>query len=96
MTARYNDFFQEYEYGSWVKVEDHQAEIAQLQARVAELEAALAAEREACASICDEMAEHWSAYKDSALLNGDVELSNTASGEPRAAAALASLIRGRA
>lgn len=69
---------------------------SQLQARVAKLEAALAAEREACASICDEMAEHWSAYKDSALLNGDVELSNTASGEPRAAAALASLIRGRA
>lgn len=69
---------------------------SQLQARVAELEAALAAEREACAAICDEMAEHWSAYKDSALLNGDVELSNTASGEPRAAAALASLIRGRA
>lgn len=51
------------------------------------------AERERCAAICDEMGEHWSAYKDTALLNGDAELSNAASGEPRAAEALARLIR---
>jgi len=50
-------------------------------------------ERERCARICDEMGEHWSAYKDTALLNGDVDLSNAASGEPRAAEALARLIR---
>lgn len=51
-------------------------------------------ERERCARICDEMGEHWSAYKDTALLNGDYALSNAASGEPRAAEALARLIRG--
>lgn len=50
-------------------------------------------ERERAARICDEMGEHWSAYKDTALLNGDVALSNAASGEPRAAEALARLIR---
>jgi hypothetical protein len=52
-------------------------------------------EREACAKVCDEMREHWSDYKDTALLNGDVELSNAASGEPRAAEFLAQAIRAR-
>ena len=47
--------------------------------------ALLAAERQAVADICDELEEHWSEYKDAALLNGDVALSNAASGEPRAA-----------
>lgn len=54
-----------------------------------------AAERDACAKVCEEMAQHWSDYKDTALLNGDVQLSNAASGEPRAANALAELIRAR-
>lgn len=48
---------------------------------------------ERAALICDEMKEHWSTYKDAALLNGDMALSNAASGEPRAAEALANLIR---
>ena len=78
----------------WNRRADHQT-VTQMQARVAELEGALASEREACAVVCDEMAEHWAAYKDSALLNGDVDLSNAASGEPRAARAIAALIRGR-
>lgn len=56
---------------------------------------AMELEREACAKMCDEMAEHYADYKDTALLNGDIELSNAASGEPRAAVALASLIRER-
>lgn len=60
------------------------------------VEAAVAAEREACAVICDEMQAHYSAYKDTALLNGDVELSNAASGEPRAAEFIAQAIRARA
>lgn len=55
----------------------------------------VAAEREACALVCDEMQEHWSAIKDTALLNGDVDLSNASSGEPRAAESLAALIRAR-
>lgn len=54
-----------------------------------------AKEREACAQVCDEMQEHWSAIKDTALLNGDVALSNALSGEPRAAEALAAIIRAR-
>lgn len=45
------------------------------------------------ASICDEMTAHWASYKDTALLNGDVELSNAASGEPRAGEFLATAIR---
>lgn len=57
--------------------------------------AAVLAERESCAKVCEEMAQHWSDYKDTALLNGDVPLSNAASGEPRAANALAELIRAR-
>ena len=57
--------------------------------------AAVAAERESCAQVCEEMAQHWADYKDTALLNGDVQLSNAASGEPRAANALAELIRSR-
>ena len=52
-------------------------------------------EREACATICDEMREFYSAYKDTALLNGDIDLSNAASGEPRACEYLASAIRAR-
>jgi hypothetical protein len=52
-------------------------------------------EREACAKVCDELGEHWGDYKDTAILNGDVALSNAASGEPRAAARLAAAIRAR-
>ena len=55
----------------------------------------LAAEREACAAICDELESFWSAEKDAALLNGDVALSNATSGEPRAARAIADAIRAR-
>ena len=54
-----------------------------------------AAERDACAAICDELESFWSAEKDVALLNGDVALSNATSGEPRAARALAAAIRAR-
>jgi hypothetical protein len=50
-------------------------------------------ERDRCLAICAEMEQHWSDYKDTALLNGDVDLSNAASGEPRAARAIADLIR---
>lgn len=56
---------------------------------------AMELEREACAKVCEEMAEHYADYKDTALLNGDIELSNAASGEPRAAITLARLIRER-
>lgn len=52
-------------------------------------------EREACLTICAELHEHYSGYKDTALLNGDVELSNAASGEPRACEAIAAAIRAR-
>ena len=52
-------------------------------------------EREACATICDELESFWSAEKDVALLNGDVALSNASSGEPRAARAIAQAIRAR-
>ena len=58
-------------------------------------EAGRTAEREECAKLCDEMRDHWSDYKDTALLNGDVALSNAASGEPRAAEFLAKAIRAR-
>ena len=58
-------------------------------------EEAVRLEREACAVICDELQEHFAAYKDTALLNGDVELSNAASGEPRACEAIAAAIRAR-
>ena len=58
-------------------------------------DAAVKFEREACAKVCEEMGGHWSAYKDTALLNGDVALSIAASGEPRAAESLAMLIRAR-
>jgi hypothetical protein len=60
------------------------------------IERVRADEREACAMICDELEQHWSDYKDTALLNGDVELSNAASGEPRAARSIAAAIRNRA
>ena len=52
-----------------------------------------AAEHEACAKLCDEMQEHYASLKDAALLNGDVELSNASSGEPRACEYLAGAIR---
>lgn len=54
-----------------------------------------AAEREACAKVCEEMHDHYSALKDTALLNGDVDLSNASSGEPRACEFLATAIRQR-
>lgn len=69
---------------------------AQLERFAALVEAKAAAkEREACAQVCDEMHTHYSDYKDTALLNGDVELSNAASGEPRACEAIAKIIRAR-
>lgn len=52
-------------------------------------------EREACAKVCEEMHDHYSALKDTALLNGDVDLSNASSGEPRACEFLATAIRKR-
>lgn len=58
-------------------------------------QAAIKHEREACATICEELHEHYSGYKDTALLNGDVELSNAASGEPRACETIAAAIRAR-
>lgn len=54
-----------------------------------------AAEREACAKVCEEMHDHYSALKDTALLNGNVDLSNASSGEPRACEFLAAAIRQR-
>ena len=50
---------------------------------------------EMCAVVPDELGEHYSAIKDTALLNGDVELSNASSGEPRACIAIADAIRAR-
>lgn len=58
-------------------------------------EKAAAEEREACAQVCDEMHEHYTGFKDTALLNGDVALSNAASGEPRACEFLSAAIRAR-
>lgn len=49
--------------------------------------------RDACVRICDEMQEYWAAEKDTALLNGNVQLSNAMSGESRAAESLARLMR---
>lgn len=51
------------------------------------------ATREECAKVCDELEEHYSGYKDTALLNGDIELSNASSGEPRACRFLAEHFR---
>lgn len=48
---------------------------------------------EKCAQVCDEMLVHYTDYKDTALLNGDIDLSNAASGEPRACEFLAEAIR---
>lgn len=53
------------------------------------------AERESIAKMCDEMQTYWADYASTALLNGDVELSIAASGEPRAAESLARMIRER-
>ena len=58
-------------------------------------QALLAVERQAVADICDELEQHWSEYKDAALLNGDVGLSNAASGEPRAARAIKAAVLAR-
>lgn len=41
--------------------------------------------RERVGTLCDELEQHWSDYKDTAIINGNVALSNAASGEPRAA-----------
>lgn len=48
---------------------------------------------EEAAKVCDELEENWSAYKDTALLNGDMGLSIAASGEPRAARFIAGHLR---
>lgn len=56
---------------------------------------AAAEENEACALICDEMQLHYRAYADTALLNGNVELSIASSGEPRACEFIANTIRAR-
>ena len=50
-------------------------------------------ERERAANICEELFQHYSAVKDTALLNGDIALSNAASGEPRACLVIATAIR---
>lgn len=52
-------------------------------------------EREALKSICEELEQHYSDYAVTALLNGDVDLSNAASGEPRACRAILDAIRSR-
>lgn len=52
-------------------------------------------EREALKSICEELEQHYSDYAATALLNGDVDLSNAASGEPRACRAMIDAIRAR-
>ena len=54
-----------------------------------------AAVAEECAVLCDELREHYAGLKDVALLNGDIELSNASSGEPRACEAVAAAIRGK-
>lgn len=48
---------------------------------------------EECANVCDEMHEHYTGLKDTALLNRDVDLSNAMSGEPRACEFIAQQIR---
>ena len=45
------------------------------------------------AKLCDEMEEHYSAIKDSALLNHDMQLSLATSGEPRACRFIAERVR---
>lgn len=52
-------------------------------------------EREALKSICEELEQHYSDYAVTALLNGDVDLSNAASGEPRACRTIIDAIRAR-
>lgn len=62
----------------------------------AEVRDAAAARRAAfsqAAQICEEMGEHWGGYRDTALLNGNIELSMAASGEVRAADFLAEQFR---
>jgi hypothetical protein len=44
--------------------------------------------------LCEEMETHYHDYAATALLNGDVELSNAASGEPRACRFIAERVRG--
>lgn len=60
----------------------------------AALKAAVAAERERCATICDELESIWTALRDTALLNGDIALSNAHAGEPRAARLIKAQILG--
>ena len=79
-----------------VPMSDYLAELLESDNRSA-LEAAKAqARRDAlmeAATVCDELESHYSAYKDTAMLNGDVGLSNAASGEPRAARFIAAELR---
>lgn len=81
---------------AWHMIERHADDWNEIGAMMdAWLRANVLVEREACATVCDDLEQHWSDYKDTALLNGDVDLSNAASGEPRAARAIAAAIRAR-
>lgn len=79
--------------GVWIPMGSEREKCVDTLQRFAGLVAA--AEREACAAICDELESFWATEKDVALLNGDVALSNATSGEPRAARAIAQAIRAR-
>ena len=72
-------------------------EIEAMQARIKELESERVQIRndaiEECATVCDEMEEHYAAYASTALINGDVQLANAASGEPRACRFIAEKLR---
>ena len=50
---------------------------------------------EEAAILCEEMHQHYMGLKDTALLNGSIDLSNAMSGEPRACEFLAAQIRER-
>lgn len=60
-----------------------------------QLQQAVARAIEECAVICEELETHYTDYASTALLNGDVALSNAASGEPRACRAIAAAIRAK-
>lgn len=79
--------------GVWIPLRIDREKCVDALQRFADLVAA--AEREACAAICDELESFWATEKDVALLNGDVALSNAISGEPRSARAIAQAIRAR-
>lgn len=49
--------------------------------------------RNECVTLCDELEQHYADYANTALLNGDIDLSIAASGEPRAARFIAQTIR---